>query len=70
VATEGRVLTPARPAGRRVLRMLGKILGSVLVALILVIVGYAIATTPPAIPGRSPLTAFDPETVGRLEQRA
>ena len=38
--------------------------------LILAIVGYAIATTPPAIPGRSPLTAFDPETVGRLEQRA
>ena len=70
MATEGRVLMPARPVGRRVLRMLGKILGSVVVALILVIVGYAIATTPTAIPGRSPLTAFDPETVGRLEQRA
>ena len=61
---------PARPVGRRVVRMLGKLLGSVVVALILVIVGYAIATTPTAIPGRSPLTAFDPETVGRLEQRA
>jgi hypothetical protein len=38
--------------------------------LILAIVGYGAATTPKAIPGRSPLTAFDPEAVGRAEQRA
>ena len=68
MATEGQVLT--RPAGRRGWRLAGKILGSGLGVLVLAIVGYAIATTPPAIPGRTPLTAFDPETVGRLEQRA
>jgi hypothetical protein len=38
--------------------------------LILAVVGYSVATTPKSIPGRSPLTAFDPETVGRAEQRA
>jgi hypothetical protein len=38
--------------------------------LVLAIVGYGVATTPKAIPGRSPLTAFDPETVGRAEQQA
>ena len=70
MATEGRALAPARPAKRRGLRLAGKIVGSVLGALILIVVGYAIATTPPAVPGRTPLTAFDPETVGRLEQRA
>ena len=70
MATEGLELAPARPARRRVLRVVGKIFGALLAALILVIVGYAIATTPSAIPGRSPLTAFDPEAVGRLERRA
>jgi hypothetical protein len=70
VVTEGWALAPAQPAERRGWRLAGKILGSVLAALVLVVVAYAIATTPPAIPGRSPLTAFDPETVGRLEQRA
>jgi hypothetical protein len=70
VATAGRVLAPARPAKGRGWRLAGKIVGGVFGALILTIVGYAIATTPPAIPGQSPLTAFDPETVGRLEQRA
>ena len=63
-------MAPARPARHRGWRLVGKIVGGVLAALILAIVGYAIVTTPPAIPGRSPLTAFDPETVGRLEQRA
>jgi hypothetical protein len=29
-----------------------------------------VATTPKSVPGRSPLTAFDPEEVGRVEQRA
>jgi len=38
--------------------------------LVLLIVGYSVATAPKAIPGRSPLTAFDPETVGRAEQKA
>jgi hypothetical protein len=70
MATEGQALAPARAARRRGWRLAAKILGSTLAALILAIVGYAIVTTPPAIPGRSPLTAFDPETVGRLEQRA
>ena len=70
MATEGRALAPARPAKGRGWRLAGKIVGVVLAALIVAIVGYAIVTTPPAIPGRTPLTAFDPETVGRLEQRA
>ncbi|MCC7370746.1 MAG: hypothetical protein IT306_20160 [Chloroflexi bacterium] len=34
------------------------------------ILAYAIATTPPSVPGRSALAGFDPRTVGRLEQRA
>jgi hypothetical protein len=70
VVTGGRALAPARPAGRRGWRLAGTILGSVLAALVLVVVAYDIATTPTAIQGRSPLTTFDPETVGRLEQRA
>lgn len=41
-----------------------------LAALLLIVVAYAMVTTPPAPAGRTPLTAFDPETVGRLEQRA
>ncbi len=70
MVTEGQAVAPARPARRSGWRLVGKIVGGVLAALVLAVVGYAIATTPPAIPGRSPLTAFDPETVGRLEQRA
>jgi hypothetical protein len=70
VVTEGWALAPAQPAERRGWRLAGKILGSVLAALVLVVVAYDIATTPTAIQGRSPLTTFDPETVGRLEQRA
>lgn len=70
MATEGQVLASAEPAKRHGLRLAGKIVATLFGALIVAIVGYAIATTPPAIPGRSPLTAFDPETVGRLEQRA
>jgi hypothetical protein len=31
---------------------------------------YGLLTTPKSVPGRSPLQAFDPEAVGRLEQRA
>ena len=70
MATAGQAVAPAAPERRSGWRLAGKILGGVLTALILAIIGYAIATTPPAIPARSPLTAFDPETVGRLEQRA
>jgi hypothetical protein len=70
VVTEGRALTPTQPAERQGWRRTGKILGSVLASLALVVVAYAIATAPPTTPGRSPLTAFDPEAVGRLEQRA
>jgi hypothetical protein len=70
MATEGQALALARPARRRGWRRAGMIVGSVLGALLLLIAGYGVATTPPAVPGRTPLTAFDPETVGRLEQRA
>jgi hypothetical protein len=44
--------------------------GSLLVALILVVAAYGVATTPPRVAGRSPFTAFVPETIGRLEQQA
>jgi hypothetical protein len=49
---------------------LGIGVGGVLGVLLLLIVGYSIATAPKMIPGRSPLTAFDPEAVGRAEQKA
>ena len=62
--------TPARPGGRQWLRRLGGILASALGALVMVVVAYGVVTTPTTIPGRSPLYAFDPETVGRQEQRA
>ena len=45
-------------------------MGTVIGVLVLAVVGYSVATTPKAIPGRSPLTAFDAETVGRAEQKA
>jgi len=70
MVTDGQALAPARPAGRRWLRWLGIVLGSVVGVLILAIVGYSVATAPKAVPGRSPLTSFDPEYVGRVEQRA
>jgi hypothetical protein len=38
--------------------------------LVLAIGWYSVATAPNVIPGRSPLTAFDAESVGRAEQRA
>jgi hypothetical protein len=44
--------------------------GGVLGVLVLAIGWYSVATAPKAIPGRSPLTAFDAESVGRAEQRA
>ena len=43
---------------------------SLLVLLTLALGWYSFATAPRSAPGRSPLRAFDPETTGRLEQRA
>lgn len=41
-----------------------------LVLLTLALGWYSFVTAPRPIPGRAPLRAFDPETTGRLEQRA
>jgi hypothetical protein len=38
--------------------------------MLLAFVAYGVITTPNAVPGRSPLTAFDAEAVGHLEQEA
>jgi hypothetical protein len=70
MAVEGRIPAPARPTWRRIVGVVGILVGGLLGVAILAAVGYASATTPKAIPGRSPLTAFDPEAVGRQEQRA
>jgi hypothetical protein len=70
VAGGGAMTLPARPVGRRWVRRLGIGMGSVVGVLVLAIVGYSVATTPKTMPGRSPLTRFDPEEVGRAEQRA
>ena len=64
------VQTAPERAGRRWLRRIVGVLGSGLVALALVVVAYGVVTAPTGIPGRSPLYAFDPQTVGRMEQRA
>jgi hypothetical protein len=63
-------VTTARPAGGRWLRRVTIGIGGLVGALALAVVSYSVATAPPAIPGHAPLTAFDPETVGQLEQRA
>ncbi|MFN0070033.1 MAG: hypothetical protein ACKVVP_00915 [Chloroflexota bacterium] len=39
-------------------------------AIAVAIAGYAVVTTPKQTPAKSPLYAFDPETVGRYEQAA
>jgi hypothetical protein len=70
MAVEERLLAPAGPAWRRIGQGVGILAGGLLGVAILAVIGYAIATTPKAIPGRPPLTAFDPEQVGRQEQRA
>jgi hypothetical protein len=70
MAAGGQLVAPARPVGRRIWRWVGYLFGGLIGALVLAVVGYSVATTPKMIPGRPPLTAFDPETVGRLEQRA
>lgn len=66
----GEYPTPEKPPGRRWLKWIGLVTGGGLGALALALVVYAVVTTPKTIPGRSPLYAFDPQTVGRLEQRA
>jgi hypothetical protein len=70
VANGGGALASARPAGRRGWRRAGVVLGGIVGVLALAVVSYGVATAPTTIPGRSPLYAFDPEAVGRLEQRA
>ncbi len=44
--------------------------GTILGALVVALVGYSIATAPASLPGRSPLYAFNPDAVGRTEQKA
>lgn len=56
--------------GRRGWRIVAVALGGALGGAALLLAAYSTATAPPTIPGRPPLTAFDPATVGRLEQRA
>lgn len=56
----------ARPRMGRALAFL--IVG--VLALIAAFAGYSAATAPRMTPGRTPLTAFEPQTVGRLEQQA
>lgn len=51
-------------------RIVGLAAGALVVGLGVLVVGYSIATAPTALPGRSPLTGFDPVAVGRAEQRA
>ncbi len=70
VADGGGTVAAVQPARGRRWRRVGIACGSAIGTLALVIVGYGVATAPATIPGRSPLYAFDPETVGRLEQRA
>jgi hypothetical protein len=47
-----------------------KILGGLIVLITAATLYYSAITSPPASAGRAPLTSFDPEVVGRLEQRA
>src|SRR4051812_349374 len=68
----GIVPAPSGGTGRRHRgwRIAGGIVGTIFAAIIAALVGYSIATTPSALPGRSPLYAFNPDVVGRAEQRA
>ena len=61
---------PTRNRSDRILRVAGIVTAGSLGALLLAFVAYDAHTAPVARPGRAPLAAFDPETVGRLEQRA
>src|SRR5690349_16488713 len=51
-------------------RIAGIVGGTILGALAVGVVGYSVATAPASLPGRSSLYAFDPDAVGRTEQRA
>lgn len=71
------MIAKGQPLGERIARRQGRgwkllwmIPGTMLTALVAAIVWYSIATAPTAIPGRTPLTAFDPVAVGRAEQQA
>jgi hypothetical protein len=61
---------PTSGAGRRWLKPVGLAVGGMIGVLVAAVIAYSSATAPPSLPGRTPLTAFDPQTVGRLEQRA
>jgi hypothetical protein len=61
---------PTSGAGRRWLKPVGLTVGGMIGVLVAAVIAYSSATAPPSLPGRTPLTAFDPQTVGRLEQRA
>src|SRR3954453_21938868 len=63
---------PTKSNGRRHRgwRIAGTIVGSLFAVIVATLVGYSIATTPSALPGRAPLYAFNPEVVGRVEQQA
>ena len=60
------------PGGRRrqPWRVAAVVASGSLGALLLALVAYDAHTAPAARPDRAPLATFDPETVGRLEQRA
>ena len=60
-----------RRRGWRIAGMIGgTTLGALVVALVVALVGYSVATAPASLPGRSPLYAFNPDAVGRTEQKA
>ena len=61
---------PERGRRGRGWRVAGAVAAGSLGALLLAFVAYDAHTAPVARPGRAPLAAFDPEIIGRLEQRA
>ena len=56
--------------GSRYLRAGSLLVSALIGSLIIAFVAYAVVTKPRIAPDRSPLTAFDPEIAGRLEQQA
>lgn len=50
--------------------LFGGLLGGLMGTLLAAVLAYSAVTAPPSLPGRPALTAFDPQTVGQLEQRA
>ena len=61
---------PSRPGRARSHPVLLRVLGLAVLALVALLVAYSIVTTPRTRPGRTALTGFEPETLGRLEQQA